>query len=164
MEGRNRIAGVLALVGFGLVLVGTFLPIVEVDFASSGFGVSESLNGWGGDINDGPIHLVFGLVPLLLGILLLKNGSRTWMKVLLITSALIGFFWVLVRFADISGSLEEGDAGDFVAEVSDPGIGLYAITIGWTLVLIAGIVAKTAKQPPVAAAPYGQTSPPPPAA
>ena len=162
-EGRNRTAGLLAVIGFAVVLVGTFLPIVEFDFGSLSGGIDESLNGWSGDINDGPIHLVFGLIPLLLGILILKNGAKTWMKVLLIISAVIGYFWVLVRFADISGSLEEETgAGDFVAQVSDPGIGLYIIGIGWTLVLIAGIVAKGAKAAPVAYAPYGQAAPPPP--
>ena len=149
--------------GFLAGPVGTFLPIVEFDFGSLSGGIDESLNGWSGDINDGPIHLVFGLIPLLLGILILKNGAKTWMKVLLIISAVIGYFWVLVRFADISGSLEEETgAGDFVAQVSDPGIGLYIIGIGWTLVLIAGIVAKGTKAAPVAYAPYGQAAPPPP--
>jgi len=162
-EGRNRTAGLLAVIGFGLVLIGTFLPIVEFDFGSLAGGAEDSLNGWSGDLSDGPIHLVFGLVPLVLGILVLKNGARTWMKVLLIISAVIGYFWVLIRFADISGSLEEETgAGDFVAEVSDPGAGLYVITIGWTLVLIAGIVAKGVKAAPVAYAPSGQGYPPPP--
>lgn len=164
-EGRNRTAGLLALIGFGLVLLGTLLPIVEFDFGGLAGGVDESLNGWSGDINDGPIHLFFGFAPLILGILVLKNGARTWMKVLLIISAVIGYFWVLVRFADISGSLEEETgAGDFVAEVSDPGIGLYVLIIGWTLVLIAGIVAKGAKKAPVAPVPYSPGYPPPPTA
>jgi len=139
---------------------------VEFDFGGDFGGVvDESLNGWSGDINDGPIHLFFGFAPLILGILILKNGARTWMKVLLIISAVIGYFWVLVRFADISGSLEEETgAGDFVAEVSDPGIGLFLIGIGWTLVLIAGIAAKGAKAAPVAYAPSGPGYPPPPSA
>ena len=29
--------------------------------------------------------------------------------------------------------------------MTDPGIGLYLMTVGWTLVLVAGIVAKAAK-------------------
>lgn len=164
-SGRNRTAGLLAVIGFGVVLLGTFLPIVEFDLGDLGnFGgvVDESLNGWSGDINDGPIHLFFGLIPLVLGILVLKNGAKIWMKVLLIISAVIGYFWILVRFADISGSLEEETgASDFVAEVSDPGIGLYILIIGWTLVLIAGIVAKKA---PIAYSPDGQAYPPPPTA
>ena len=94
--------------------------------------------------------MVFGLIPLLIGILVLKNGARTWMKVLLIISAVIGFFWVSARFADISGSLEEGELADIAAEVLDPGVGLYVITFGWVLVLVAGIVAKAVKQRPVA--------------
>ena len=156
----------IALAGVALVLIGTFLPIVEFDFGSGSFSgaVDDSVNGWSGDINDGPIHLIVALVPLAMGIRVLRNRTKTWVKVLLIISAVIGFFWVVVRFADISGSLEEGGAGDFVAEVADPGVGLYVITVGWVLVLVAGIVAKANKPPPIVAAPYAQPYPPPPAA
>ncbi|HEY5886840.1 MAG TPA: hypothetical protein VIT24_03880, partial [Acidimicrobiales bacterium] len=113
-------------------------------------------------INDGPIHVVVGLVPLVMGILALMNRARVAVKVLLIVSAVIGFFWVFARFADISGSLEEGDAGAFVAEVADPGVGLYVMTIGWVLVLVAGIVATAAKPRTAPAAPYAQAYPSPP--
>ncbi len=132
------------------MFIGTFLPIVEFDSGTIIGATGDSFNGWSGDINDGPIHVVFGLIPLLMGILVLKNGARTWMKVLLIISAVIGFFWVSVRFADISGSLEEGAVGELAAEVLDPGVGLYVITLGWVLVLVAGIVAKAVKALPVA--------------
>ncbi len=132
------------------MLIGTFLPIVEFNLDTINGAAGDSINGWDGDINDGPIHVVFGLIPLLIGILVLKNGARTWMKVLLILSAVIGFFWVSARFADISGSLEEGELADIAAEVLDPGVGLYVITFGWVLVLVAGIVAKAVKQRPVA--------------
>jgi uncharacterized membrane protein len=92
------------------------------------------------------------------------NRARVAVKVLLIVSAVIGFFWVFVRFADISGSLEEGDASAFVAEVADPGVGLYVMTVGWVLVLVAGIVATAAKPRPAPAAPYAQAYPSPPGA
>ena len=147
-------AGLLALGGIALVLVGTFLPVVEFDFNGALASADESLNGWSSEINDGPIHAVVAVLPLVLGILVLRNRTKVWMKVLLIISAVIGYFWVLVRFADISGSLEEGDAGEFVAEVTDPGIGLYLMTLGWTLVLVAGIVAKAAKPQPFAPQQY----------
>ena len=148
-------AGVLAIVAVLMVFVGTFLPIIDFDFD----GVGSSANGWGDGINDGPIHTVVLLVPLAMGILSLLNRARVLVKVLLLVSALIGFFWVLVRFADISGSLEEDEGfGAFVAEASDPGVGLYVILAGWVLVLVAGIVAKAGK-PRVAAAPYGQPYP-----
>ena len=153
----------IALAGVALVLVGTFLPIVEFDFGGLAGGVDDSVNGWSSTINDGPIHLVVGLVPLAMGILALRNRTRRWVKVLLILSAVIGFFWVSVRFADISGSLEE-DTGtsDLVAEVTDPGTGLYVITVGWVLVLVGGLVATSIKPTPATAAPYAQPYPPPP--
>lgn len=142
-------AGVLALVGVVLVVVGTFLPIVEIDVP----GLSASTNGWGADLNDGPIHLVVCVVPVVMAVLALLGRARIVVKVLLIVSALIGFFWVTVRFADISGSLEEGTTGAFVAEVTDPGVGLFVITIGWVLVLVAGLVATAARPPKVLAPP-----------
>ena len=154
----------IALVGVALVIIGTFLPIVEFDFGGVGAAVDDSVNGWSSDINDGPIHAVVALIPLAMGILALRDRTRTWVKVLLIVSAVIGFFWVFVRFADISGSLEDGGAGAVVAEVADPGVGLYVISIGWLLVLVAGIVAKSGTPSPVAVAPYAQPYPPPPAA
>jgi uncharacterized membrane protein len=153
---------VIALLGVALVVIGTFLPIVEYDLGSLGAGIEDSVNGWSDAINDGPIHVVVGLVPLVMGILALMNRARVAVKVLLIVSAVIGFFWVFVRFADISGSLEEGDVSAFVAEVADPGVGLYVIAAGWVLVLIAGIVATAKKPRPVPAAPYAQAYPPPP--
>lgn len=158
---RNVAAGAIALFAVALVIIGTFLPIVE--FNGLGGALDDSLNGWSGDINDGPIHVVVCVVPLVMGILALMNRARVVVKVLLIISALIGFFWVSVRFADISGSLEEGSTGAFVAAVADPGVGLYLITFGWVLVLVAGIVAKAGKPRPVAA-PYGQPYQPPPVA
>jgi len=142
-------AGVLALVGVVLVVVGTFLPIVEIDVP----GLSASTNGWGSDLNDGPIHLVVCVVPVVMAVLALLGRARIVVKVLLIVSALIGFFWVTVRFADISGSLEEGTTGAFVAEVTDPGVGLFVITFGWVLVLVAGLVATAARPPKVLAPP-----------
>jgi hypothetical protein len=163
-SGRNKAAGVIALLGVALVVIGTFLPIVEYDLGSLGAGIEDSVNGWSDAINDGPIHVVVGLVPLVMGILALMNRARVAVKVLLIVSAVIGFFWVFVRFADISGSLEEGDASAFVAEVADPGVGLYVIAAGWVLVLVAGIVATARKPRPVPAAPYAQAYPSPPGA
>lgn len=160
-SGRNTAAGVIALLGVALVVLGTFLPIVEYDLGGLGAGIEDSVNGWSDAINDGPIHVVVGVVPLVMGILALMNRARVVVKVLLIVSAVIGFFWVFVRFADISGSLEEGDASAFVAEVADPGVGLYVIAVGWVLVLIAGIVATAKKPRPVPAAPYAQAYPPP---
>jgi hypothetical protein len=159
-SGRNVAAGALAILAVLLVFVGTFLPIIQFDFA----GVDETANGWGGDFNDGPIHTVVLLAPLAMGILALLNRARVAVKVVLLVSALIGFFWVAVRFADISGSLEEDEGlGAFVAEASDPGVGLYLILFGWVLVLVAGIVAKAGRPKP-AAAPYGQPYPGAPAA
>ncbi|MET0882606.1 MAG: zinc ribbon domain-containing protein [Acidimicrobiales bacterium] len=163
-SGRNTAAGVIALLGVALVVIGTFLPIVEYDLGSLGAGIEDSVNGWSDAINDGPIHVVVGLVPLVMGILALMNRARVAVKVLLIVSAVIGFFWVFVRLADISGSLEEGDVSAFVAEVADPGVGLYVIAAGWVLVLIAGIVATAKKPRPVPAAPYAQAYPSPPGA
>lgn len=149
MPGRNVAAAVMALVGVVLVVGGTFLPIVDVDVA----GVSASTNGWGGDLNDGPIHLFVCVVPVVMAVLALLDRARVVVKVLLIVSALLGFFWVAVRFADVSGSLEGGTTGAFVSEVTDPGVGLYVITAGWALVLVAGLVATAARPPKVLAPP-----------
>jgi hypothetical protein len=58
----------------------------------------------------------------------------------------------MIRFADISGSLEEeGNVGAFVEEVADPGIGLYLMTVGWILVAVAGFISTSKRQ--AAAAP-----------
>ena len=149
MPRRNVAAGVIALVGVLLVVGGSFLPIVESDVA----GVRASTNGWGGDLNDGAVHLVVCVVPAVMAILALLGRARMVVKVLLIVSAVIGFFWVAVRFADVSGSLEEGTNAAFVAEVTDPGVGLYVVTLGWALVLVAGLVASAARPPKVLAPP-----------
>lgn len=146
---RNVAAGAIALVGVVLVAGGTVLPIVEIDVA----GVSASTNGWGGDLNDGPIHLVVCVVPVVMAVLALLGRARVLVKTLLIASALIGFFWVAARLADVSGSLEQGTAGALVAEVTDPGIGLVVMTVGWVLVLVAGLVATAARPPKVLAPP-----------
>lgn len=149
MPGRNVAAAVITLVGIALVIVGTFLPIVQIDVA----GLSASTNGWGADLNDGPIHVVVCIVPVVMAVLALLGRARVVVKVLLIVSALIGFFWVAVRFADVSGSLEEGTNAAFVAEVTDPGVGLYVMTLGWVLVLVAGLVATATRPPKVLAPP-----------
>jgi hypothetical protein len=155
-SGRNVAAGVLALVAVLLVFVGTFLPIIQFDFG----GANGSTDGWGEGINDGPIHSVVLLIPLVMGILSLLNRARIVVKVLLILSSLIGFFWVAIRFADVSGSFSKEDAiQDFVARAADPGVGLYLILSGWVLVLVAGIVAKAGTPrvaTPTYGAPYGQ--------
>lgn len=157
---RNTAAGAIALFAVVLVLIGTFLPIVE--FNGLGGALDESLNGWNSDIHDGPIHAVVCIAPLVMGILALMNRARVAVKIVLIISALIGFFWLSIRYADISGSLEENGTGAFVAAVADPGVGLYLMTLGWVLVLVAGLVAKAGSPRPVAA-PYGQPYQPPPA-
>jgi hypothetical protein len=141
MSTRNLAAGLLGLIGVLVVVVGTFLPIVEY------VGGLDSASGWGDGLNDGPIHLIVALVPLAAALVILRNRAATWVKVVLIVGALIGFFWVFVRFADISGSLEEGELADLVAAATDPGFGLYVIIVGWALVLVAGLVAKAVKRP-----------------
>lgn len=149
VPGRNLAAAVIALVGVVLVVAGTLLPIVDIDVA----GVSASTDGWSGDLNDGPVHLAVCVVPVVMAVLALLGRARVLVKVLLIVSALLGFFWVAVRFADVSGSLEQGTTGAFVAEVTDPGVGLFVMTFGWVLVLVAGIVATAARPPKVLAPP-----------
>ncbi len=149
MPRRNVAAAVTTLVGVVLVVAGTFLPIVEVDVA----GVGASTSGWGGDLNDGPVHLAVCVVPVVKAVLALLGRAGMVVKVLLIVSALSGVFWVAVRFADVSGWLEAGTSGAFVAEMTDPGVGLFVITLGWVLILVAGLVATAARPPKVLAPP-----------
>lgn len=144
----------LALVAVLIVFAGTNLPIIQFDFGAA----NESTDGWGEGLNDGPIHSVVLLIPLVMGILSLCNRARIVVKVLLLLSPFVGFFWVAIRFADISGAFDEDGLGEFVAQAADPGIGLYLILGGWVLVLVAGIIAK-AGRPRVEASSYGQAYP-----
>ena len=142
VSGRNRTAAIIALIATAVIVLGTFLPIVTFEFGE----FSESANGWSSDINDGPIHVFFALLPLAAGVAVLKQGGRTWAKVLLIVGAVIGWFWAAIRFADISGSLEEEEGlGTLVADIADPGVGLWLITLGWTAVFVAGLMTKEDK-------------------
>ena len=148
------IAGILAILAVAVVIIGTFLPIAEFDFGSFG---DESATGWDSELNDGPIHLVVAIVPLVMGVLLLLNRARLAAKIVLIIFAVIGFFWVAVRFADISGSLEDDSGtGAFVESVADPGIGLFVITAGWVMVLIAGLLAKGGRPRRAVTGPHAQ--------
>jgi hypothetical protein len=171
VSGRNRIAGALALLGVVVVVVGTFLPLVEVEpenvpaNAFIEFNIEDGANGWDSELNDGPIHAVVLLVPLAMGILLLLNRARILAKILLIISAVIGFFWVFVRFADINGWVEESELlQEAKAAAQDPGIGIWVVLIGWVIVLVAGLISRASRpRPAVTTGPYAQPyqAPPP---
>ena len=146
---RSTVVAVLTLVGIAAVVIGTFLPIITYEFGDVDLpdSVEDSASGWGDGFSDGPIHAFVAALPLVVGIIALQRGLQTWMKVVLLLAPVVGFFWAAVRFADISGSLEDDSgAGELVAAFTDPGVGLYVLTIGWGVVFVAGILSLTVRR------------------
>lgn len=141
---------VLAL-GAVLVVVAYLLPFGS--FNVEGFGVSESQTLGMGDVDDGKVYLVLGLVLLVLtGVLWAKRatGSKAVAIAVIVVAALVVVAGIIdiKDIDDLSGleaetggvSAEDLEAFGVSLEIS-AGIGLYLALAGGVIALAGGVLA-----------------------
>ncbi|MGA9159802.1 MAG: hypothetical protein WB297_02900 [Actinomycetota bacterium] len=172
---RAPLGGILAIVGGGLLAIGSFLAWAEV----SGGGTSVTAKGIDG--SDGYITLAAGLVAILVGIVMMR-GSRRALAILAILAGVVGggiglYDAVTAKDSVLDAAAEELapsfgasteqvraaldqaiDAGQLSVSVS---IGLYVVIAGGVVAVVGGIAGlRGSVSEPASAA--DSSAPPPP--
>ena len=145
-RGRNITAGFLALFGAAAIIVGSFVPWVDIDGDDADSLVDNTLiSGWRTSedvVGDGVIFAAIGGVVAVLGLIVLFNKSNLALRIILILLALAAAVLAVVEavdIADLATTIEDFD-GD---ATSTFGAGLIVIWAGSLFVLLSGLVAKS---------------------
>lgn len=150
------VGGILALVGGGLLVVGSFLDWAEV----SGTGTSVTASGTEG--TDGWITLVAGALAVVAGLTMVRGAGKRAVAILAIVAGLVGggvglYDALTARdsvldsaaeelAAGYGGSVEQMralldaaiDAGDLAVTIA---IGLYLVIVGGAIAIVGGAIA-----------------------
>lgn len=135
------------LIGGILLIVGTFLTFVTVDY---GDGTNEGFNA--SDVEQAVNYLMAGGIAIVLaGILWVAKGATARKVLAVIGIITIGYLGVYAGFVDITSISDLGDS-------ASAGLGLYVMTAGGVIAVVGAILAAKGGDETSAAAP------PPPAA
>ena len=147
-RGRNIAAGFLALFGAAAIIVGSFVPWVDIDGDDADQLVENTLiSGWKtseGVVGDGVFFAALGGAAAILGLIILFNKANLGLK--------IGLMVVGVAAAALAG-IEAVDVADLAQQIEDDprdvssvfGAGLIIIWVGSAFLLLSGLVAKRIK-------------------
>ena len=147
-RGRNIAAGFLALLGAALIIVGSFVPWVDVDGGDAEQLVENTLiSGWEtseGEVGDGVVFAVVGGMAAIIGLIILFNRANLVLKIVLILLGLVAAGLALIEAVDIADLAQEIE--DFPGDAQSTfGAGLIVIWAGAVFVLLSGLVAKRIK-------------------
>ena len=105
-SGRNIAAGFLALLGAALIIVGSFVPWVDVDGGDAEQLVENTLiSGWEtseGEVGDGVVFAVVGGMAAIIGLIILFNRANLVLKIVLILLGLVAAGLALIEAVDIA--------------------------------------------------------------
>ena len=132
-RGRNIAAGFLALLGAALIIVGSFVPWVDVDGGDAEQLVENTLiSGWEtseGEVGDGVVFAVVGGMAAIIGLIILFNGANLVLKIVLILLGLVAAGLALIEAVDIADLAQEIE--DFPGDAQSTfGAGLIVIWAG----------------------------------
>jgi hypothetical protein len=145
LAARNRLSGLLAVIGGAVVILGSFLPWASLsgDDTDVITGMdSSTITGWTtieGETGDGPIFLVLGLAVAIMAILALRGIVNLGTKIATIVVASISLLISLAEFGDVS------DANDIVKPFGfefSYGVGLFLLLAGSILGIVGGALFK----------------------
>lgn len=179
MESKSKSpAGILAIVGGALLVIGSILPWAKVSFDVEKFasllGVEPSViqdaassQNIGGLDADGKITLIAGIIVLVCAGIFLAKRANTALGVLIVLGGLAGagvaLYDIMSKDRQLNDALAEAgptlqsagvslDAFKQVFNVSFS-IGIYVCVVGGVLALIGGAMALMAKSEPMTAVP-----------
>jgi hypothetical protein len=132
---RRPIGMAVSLIGALMVIVGSTLSWVDIDFSSVGdvsaFAEVASVSGLEGD---GVITIVLGFVALLVAGWMLVSRNVAPSIIVIVLSALIG----LIALIDI-GNVQDKAESPLLAEFARVGIGLWVVAAGACVLVLGGL-------------------------
>jgi hypothetical protein len=133
----NRLAGGLVTAGGAIAVIGCFMPWIS----ASAFFVTVTKDGISSP--DGEIIAVVAAICTLLGVVMLARRVSLIVPIVLVLSAALAMWVVVVDYQDVSGRVASlGSTAGVLAQV---GAGIYATGLGviiWAIGALAGLRRK----------------------